>query len=701
MRNQAKLYQPGNFLARRWDFCIGSSNEGNVVDEQALSELVVAAQQGNVAAFTEIVRRFEGMALRIGTLLLSNRQRAEDAAQEAFLDAYLSLHNLREPAAFPGWFRRVVLKHCDRQLRRERGEVPLVAEARYSDGSPDMLDTFDTRSRLSAALATLNRRQRLLVRLFYVEGYSQAEIVKMLGCSLPTVKKQLFVARTRMREEMHDMSHTATPATQPSPAQRVEFFLALQARDAKRTGQLAQQTPGLLSTFTEWAELENTNYWPLGYTALHYAVGVGDMALVDALVVAGADVNAPSKRNFATPLHVAVMQRRATMITRLLAAGANVGAVNCNGQSALHFAAYRGDPVIVRALLAAGAAPALKDAGGRTPLDWALHRNTAGAAELLRQAGSSATRPLDPGPALPPADRAGPIFETGIKLIDLFAPLARGAVNAVFTPLSGVGKIVLLEQLIETVARRYDGHTLFLGIEAARYTGADFALELNDAGLQDAAQLFFARGGDEQSLRATAAAALAQANAARETLVMADALYAEVAGLQALIEAAAGGSSTVIWYGDHTAGAEPERFAGARAVIGFDMWRAVNGFWPAIDPLHSHADLMTGRQAELVARARRLLRRYEDLREAVERDPRGLDALPSDEARVQATRARKLHAFLAQPFSIAELWINTFGEYVPLAWALNGLEAVLDGKADDADEAQLRTIAGTHLYIRR
>lgn len=672
------------------------------MDEIALPILIDEAQRGDVSAFAEVVRRFEGMALRVGFVMLGDRQRAEDAAQESFIDAYLSLRSLRDPAAFPGWFRRIVLKHCDRQLRREHGELPLLAAAAYGDGSPDMLDTLAARSQVHAALATLNRRQRVLVRLFYVEGYSQAEIVQMLGWSLPTVKKQLFVARTRMRQEMHDMSYEPTTATRaPSTAERVEFFIALQARDAKRAGELARQAPALLGTFTEWAELENSNYWPLGYTALHYAVGVGDAALAEALIAAGADVNAPTKRNFATPLHVAVMQQREDMIQRLLAAGANVGAANCNGQSALHFAAYRGDEAIARALLAAGAAASLKDAGGRTPLDWAAHRGKTGTVELLRQAGGVATAQPGQVPAIPTPDSAGAIFESGIKVIDLFAPLARGAANAVFTPLSGVGKVVVLEQLIETAARRYGGQSIFLGVEAARYTGADFAIELSEVGLQDDVKLFFGRAGDERSLRDAAAAALAQVDRARETLVMADAHYAEVDDLQATIEAAAGGSVTLIWYGDHTAEVEPERFAKTRAVVGFSMWRAINGFWPAVDPLHSHSDLIDGRQAELVARARRLLRRYEDLREVVERDPRGLEGLPSDEARTQATRARKLHAFLAQPFGVAELWTNTFGEYVPLAWALDGLEAVLDGQADGADEAQLRTLAGSHLYIRR
>ena len=579
--------------------------------------------------------------------------------------------------------------------------MPLV-EFSLRDGSPDLLDTLDTRMRVHAALAGLSDRQRTLLQLFYVEGYSQPEIVAMLGWPLPTVKKQLFLARSSLREEMHDMSQkSSTSASAPTTAQRVAFFLALQARDAARVRQLAQQTPALLSAFTQWADLENCNYWPLGYTALHYAVGIGDAALADALIAAGADVNSTSKQNFATPLHVAVMQQRTDMAARLLAAGANVGAANRNGQSALHFAAYRGDEAIAQLLLAGGAAPSLKDTGGRTPLDWALHRGQAGMVEQLRQAAARTALPPDQAQTIPAPDRSGPIFETGIKLIDLFAPLARARANALFTPLSGVGKVVTLEQLIETVARRYGGHTIFLGAEAARYTGADFAIEISDIGLQSAVSLHFGRGDDERSLADTAATALAQIDRSREILLMADTRFAEVAGLQATIEAAAGGNVTVLWYGDHTAGVEPKRFAGAHSVIGFELWRAVNGFWPAIDPLRSHSDLLESRQAELVARAHRLLRRFEDLRVIVETDPRGAEALASDEDRTLAARARRLHAFLSQPFGVAELWTNTYGEYVPRAWALDGLEAVLDGRADDADEAQLRTIAGTHLYLRR
>lgn len=672
------------------------------MDERLLNELVLAAQQGDTAAFTEIVRRFEYMAQRIGMVMLGERHYAEDAAQEAFIDAYLSLAKLRDPAAFPGWFRRIMVKHCDRQIRRKRGEVPLEAYSLQDGTSTDMLDTLDMRLRTRAALATLSERQRILLQLFYIEGYSQREIVSMLGWPLPTIKKQLFLARHHLREEMNDMIKQPQQAAQiPSTTQRVEFFLALQAHDAARVEQLAHRAPALLSAFTEWAELDNSNYWPLGYTALHYAVGVGDTHLTDTLIAAGADVNALSQHNFATPLHVAVLQGRVDLVSQLLAAGANIGAVNCNGQSALHFAAYRNDEPMLQRLLAAGAAPSLKDAGGRTPLDWAIHRGSSSAILHLRNAGSTAGTQPSPLLNTPTPERSGTIFETGIKIIDLFAPLARNAVNAVFTPFTGVGKVVLLEQLIETMARQYHGHTIFLGVEAARYTGADLALELNEAGLHDAVSLFFGQASNEQSMAETVAAALTHIQDTSDTLLMVDTLFAEVADLQASIEAVAHKNVTVIWYGDYTAGVEPARFAHTRAVIGFELWRALHGYWPAIDPLRSHSSVMEESQAVLVAQAQRLLRRYEDLRILLERDPRGMDALPNDVDRVLAVRGRTLHAFLSQPFSIAELWTNTYGEYVPRELALAGLAAVLNGEFDDVDEAQLRTIAGTRLYIRR
>src|SRR5919205_827632 len=103
----------------------------------SLESLIMRARGGDADAYAAVVWRFQDMAVGYGYALLRDFQLAEDAAQEAFLEAYRSLPALREPAAFPGWFRRIVFKHCDRMTRGQRlVTVPLQAvEALRSDES--------------------------------------------------------------------------------------------------------------------------------------------------------------------------------------------------------------------------------------------------------------------------------------------------------------------------------------------------------------------------------------------------------------------------------------------------------------------------------------------------------------------------------------------------------------------------------------
>ncbi|MHC4716789.1 MAG: RNA polymerase sigma factor, partial [Planctomycetota bacterium] len=86
--------------------------------------LVRAAQAGDEEAFGQLVRRFQDMAYGAAYARLGSHHLAEDAAQEAFLEAFVNLPKLRNPAAFPGWFRRVVFRRCSRLARRARGTVP-------------------------------------------------------------------------------------------------------------------------------------------------------------------------------------------------------------------------------------------------------------------------------------------------------------------------------------------------------------------------------------------------------------------------------------------------------------------------------------------------------------------------------------------------------------------------------------------------
>lgn len=669
-----------------------------------LPALVTAAQAGDSDAYAAIVQRFQGMALAIGQAMLGDAHLAQDAAQDAFIDAWQSLHALREPAAFAGWFRRIVIKHCDRQMRAGQREWPMDEARELADeiSLSDSVEAIYAQTRVRAAMAALSRRQQQLADLFYLQGYSQQDIVSALDLPLSSVKKGLFLARKRLREEMQDMAETTV--TQPDDlANKTQFFIALQQHDAGKVKSLLRQHPELMVVKTEWGVLPNSNYWPLGYTALHWAAATDDTALLDVLIdgaiANGADVNVGTRNWKATALHVAAMMRRPAITEKLLQAGANPGAADEAGHTPLHLAAYYGDAESAKALIDAGAPLMLKDAGGRTALDWAIHRQREDIIALLKAKGATST--FAPEKVIPP-DRSTPIFETGLKIIDFCAPMRRGGVNAVFTPKSGVGKVVTLEALIAVMASRYAGHTFFLGVEDEHYLQSGMALQFHESGLLDVVTLLFARAGEPASFKAQAeAAASAIAQRKSDVLLMVDAAFAEHEGVQALIEGVASDAVTIVWYGDYTAGAEPERFAQLASVVTFELWRALNGLWPSIDPLNSHSTLVKDeRHARLLAQSRRLLRRFEDLRTIIERDPRGLAALNADDRR-DVERARRLHAFFSQPLAVAEMYTNLLGETVPLRETLDGVEAILAGDADAMPEEKLRFIGKMVRLIHR
>jgi F-type H+-transporting ATPase subunit beta len=520
---------------------------------------------------------------------------------------------------------------------------------------------------------------------------------------------------------MHDLAET-TPTQADELVIKTQFFIALQQHDAGKVKSLLRQRPDLMDAKTEWGMLPNSNYWPLGYTALHWAAATDDTALLDVLIdgaiANGTDVNVRTRNWKATALHVAAMMRRPAITRKLLQAGANPGATDEAGHTPLHLAAYYGDVDSTQALLAAGASPLLKDAGGRTALDWAIHKKHNQVMDVLKTKGATSHLALEP--AIAP-DRSTPIFETGLKVIDFFAPMKRGGVNAVFTPKSGVGKVVTLEALIELMASHYAGHTFFLGVEDEHYLQSGMALQFHESGLTDEVSLLFAQASVPATFRAQAQTALdAIAQRKGDVLLMVDAAFAEQEGVQAMIERAitplpilrqaqeerwgVGRSHdvTLVWYGDYTAGAEPERFAHLDSVVTFELWRALNGLWPSIDPMNSHSALVRDeRHARLLAQSRRLLRRFEDLRTITERDPRGPAALSSDDDRRDVERARRLHAFFSQPLAVAEMYTNLLGETVPLRETLAGVEAILAGEADAVPEEKLRFIGRMVRAIHR
>ena len=162
-------------------------------------------------SYGEIVRRFQDMAYGYAYSVLGDFHQAEDAAQEAFIEAYRCLSNLREPAAFPGWFRRIVFKHCDRMTRgRQRPAVSVDAEGLAGAASAETqpvqaAQDREMKEKVLTAIRSLSEPERTVTTLFYINGYSQNQIAEFLEVPAGTVKSRLHSSRTRLKKRMLDM----------------------------------------------------------------------------------------------------------------------------------------------------------------------------------------------------------------------------------------------------------------------------------------------------------------------------------------------------------------------------------------------------------------------------------------------------------------------------------------------------------------
>jgi len=168
-----------------------------------LARLVGRARCGDLDAFAQIVRRFQDMAHGYAYAMLGDFHLAEDAAQEAFINAYLKLPDLREPAAFAPWFRRIVFKHCDRITRRK--EVKTVPLDEATPVAADATRRTEMHEEVLEAIQKLPERQREATTLFYIDGYSQNEIAEFLEVPVTTVQKRLYDSRKKLKERMLDM----------------------------------------------------------------------------------------------------------------------------------------------------------------------------------------------------------------------------------------------------------------------------------------------------------------------------------------------------------------------------------------------------------------------------------------------------------------------------------------------------------------
>jgi RNA polymerase sigma factor (sigma-70 family) len=395
------------------------------------AEVVAQIQRGEPDSFSELVSSFQDMAVGYAYSILGDFHLAEDAAQEAFLDAYRHLRDLREPLAFPGWLRRIVFKHCDRRTRKRSPTLVSIEEAfetRSSTPSPeDMAERNEMTVRLTDALHELPEKQRAVLVLYHMSGHSLAELSEFLNVPVGTVKKRLHDGREKLREILTDEVADDLRSRRPSRDSRfaegvVEILQAARAGDTERVKSLLLSNPRLrhgrdlmgnsalilaaANGHEELAALLREISGPVdlheaaaigdtervrsildenpelldsfsseGFTALALAAHFGRLDTMRLLLDRGASVNVVSRHPIeATPLVAALFGRRVEAAKLLIERGADVTRKRGGksfpraGWTPLHYAAAYGFLEIASMLLERGASVDAQDESGTTPL---------------------------------------------------------------------------------------------------------------------------------------------------------------------------------------------------------------------------------------------------------------------------------------------------------------------------------------------
>ena len=187
---------------------------------EQLRDALERAKAGDIDGFAFLVERFQDMAVGYSYAVLGDFHLAEDAAQEAFMEAYPNLHKVYGPEAFPSWLRRVVFKHCDRIRRRKTVSTTQLAEARSvasSDGNPEAsAEASELEAEVRSAVSSLPPSMRLAITLFYISDYSQREICEFLGIPVTTLKSRLHRGLRHLRERMIGMVEESLQQNRPS-----------------------------------------------------------------------------------------------------------------------------------------------------------------------------------------------------------------------------------------------------------------------------------------------------------------------------------------------------------------------------------------------------------------------------------------------------------------------------------------------------
>ena len=331
-----------------------------------------------------------------------------------------------------------------------------------------------------------------------------------------------------------------------------------------------------------------------------------------------------------------------------------------------------------------------------------------------------------PAPSYEEQESTTEILETGIKVVDLICPYAKGGKIGLFGG-AGVGKTVLIMELINNVAKEHGGISVFTGVGERTREGNDLYNEMTESGVLNKTALVYGQMNEPPGARMRVAlSGLTMAEYFRDqkhqdVLLFIDNIFrftqagsevsallgrmpsavgyqptlaTEMGALQERITSTKQGSITSVQAvyvpaDDLTDPAPATTYAHLDATTVLDRGIASLGIYPAVDPLESTSRILApeivGREHYEVARdVQRILQRYKELQDIIA--IMGMDEL-SEEDKLTVSRARKIQRFLSQPFSVAEQFTGMQGKYVPITETIRGFREIIDGKHDDIPES--------------
>ncbi len=336
-------------------------------------------------------------------------------------------------------------------------------------------------------------------------------------------------------------------------------------------------------------------------------------------------------------------------------------------------------------------------------------------------------------PAYDEQESTTQILETGIKVVDLIAPYAKGGKIGLFGG-AGVGKTVLIMELINNVAKQHGGISVFAGVGERTREGNDLYNEMKESGVLGKTALVYGQMNEPPGARMRVAlSGLTMAEYFRDregqdVLLFIDNIFrftqagsevsallgrmpsavgyqptlaTEMGALQERITSTKKGSITSVQAvyvpaDDLTDPAPATTFAHLDATTVLDRGIASLGIYPAVDPLESTSrilspDVVGLEHYEVARETQRILQRYKELQDIIA--IMGMDEL-SEEDKLTVSRARKIQRFLSQPFSVAEQFTGYEGKYVPIKETIRGFKEILEGKHDNLPESAFLFVGG-------